>query len=103
MESVELNMSNWGFFSIASMLLGVMNGLLIALTLKHCDSVLKTVAQSSSIVFCTIIGHLYQHEVVDAFVSMGCVVTIIAISNYTFDIPPPPTDPTSSKEMKKNK
>lgn len=104
MESVEVNISSWGMFSIASMILGVTNGLLIALTLKHCDSVLKTVAQSSSIVFCTIIGNLYQNEIVDSFVAMGCVVTIIAVSNYTFDIPPPPPTSTGvSEEGKKMK
>jgi solute carrier family 35 (UDP-sugar transporter), member A1/2/3 len=105
MENVEVNLDHWGMFSVASMILGVTNGLLIALTLKHCDSVLKTVAQSSSIVFCTIIGNLYQNEIVDSFVSMGVVVTIIAVSNYTFDIAPPPlppplTDSTSTEGKK---
>lgn len=89
MKNIEVNFSIWGMFSVASMVLGVTNGLLIALTLKHCDGVLKTVAQSSSIVFCTIIGHLYQNDAMDSFVVMGVIVTIIAVSNYTFDVSPP--------------
>ena len=92
--NVDIQVTNWGFFSFISMVLGVTNGLLIALTLKHCDSVIKTVAQSASIVFCTILGNFYQGEVVDSFVAMGCLVTIIAVCNYTFDVAPPvPADP----------
>jgi len=88
---------------VASLLLGVTNGLLIALTLKHCDSVIKTVAQSASIVFCTILGNLYQNEVVDSFVVMGCLVTIIAVSNYTFDVVPAPAAPVTTDKVEISK
>ena len=106
MDDISLDMNGWGIFSFASLLLGVTNGLLIALTLKHCDSVIKTIAQSSSIVFCTIIGSIYQNEVVDSFVAMGCLVTIIAVSNYTFDVAAPPTPSSTAPgaaELKKLK
>lgn len=106
METIEVDMSGWGRFSIFSLILGVTNGLLIALTLKYCDSVIKTVAQSTSIVFCTILGNLYQNEVVDSFVVMGCLVTIIAVSNYTFDVsisPPVAVVESSPIDTKKKK
>lgn len=102
-STVVVDMSGWGRYSVASLLLGVTNGLLIALTLKHCDSVIKTVAQSASIVFCTILGNLYQNEVVDSFVVMGCLVTIIAVSNYTFDVVPAPAAPVTTDKVEISK
>jgi UDP-sugar transporter A1/2/3 len=60
-------------------------GLLVAATLKYADSILKTLAISGSIVLSAVLGYFLLGGQLDAFVSMGCLCTILAIFNYSFD------------------
>lgn len=70
-------------------------GLLVAATLKYADAVLKTLATSGSIVLSAVLGYLLLGGTLDIFVSIGCVSTILAITDYTLD-PTPVLLPTSS-------
>lgn len=60
-------------------------GLLVAVTLKYADAVLKTLATSGSIVLSAVLGKLLLGGVLDTFVGLGCIVTILAVFNYTLD------------------
>lgn len=60
-------------------------GLLVAATLKYADSILKTLATSGSIVMSAVLGYLLLGGQLDAFIVIGCITTILAIINYTFD------------------
>ena len=65
-------------------------GLLVAATLKYADSILKTLATSGSIVLSAVLGYAFIGGVLDIFVSIGCISTILAIVNYTLDATPMP-------------
>lgn len=63
-------------------------GMLVAATLKYADSILKTLATSGSIVLSAVLGYALLDGPLDIFVGLGCICTILAISNYTFDATP---------------
>ncbi len=75
----------WTINTWLIMLVQACGGLLVAATLKYADSVLKTLATSGSIVISAILGHLLLGGDLDVFIGIGCVCTILAICNYTFE------------------
>ncbi len=60
-------------------------GLLVAATLKYADAILKTLATSGAIVISTLAGYFLLNGVVDIFVVIGSISTILAIFNYTLE------------------
>ena len=60
-------------------------GLLVALSIKYGDSVLKTLAVSGSILFASIVDHYLLGGPLTGQMGVAAVVTVIAIVNYAFD------------------
>lgn len=77
--------SGWTFITFLVALLGATGGLLVAATLKYADSILKTLAAAGAIVLSTVLGHYLLSGPLDIVVSIGAIVSIIAIANYTLD------------------
>lgn len=77
--------NGWTINTVLITLIQAGGGLLVAATLKYADSILKTLATSGSIVLSAILGHLLLGGTLDIFISIGCVATILAITNYTFE------------------
>lgn len=77
-------------------LLGAAGGLLVALSIKYGDSVLKTLATSGAIILSSILDHAFMGGPLTATMCIAGLQVIIAITNYTFDYPP--TDVQSSDE-----
>lgn len=77
--------SNWSWITLTVAILGAVGGLLVAATLKYADSILKTLAAAGAIVLSTILGHYFLDGPLDAIVSIGGLVTILSIANYTLD------------------
>lgn len=77
--------SNWTWITFVVAALGATGGLLVAATLKYADSILKTLAAAGAIVLSTILGHYLLDGPLDMIVSIGGLVSIIAIANYTLD------------------
>lgn len=77
--------ANWTLITFIVSLLGATGGLLVAATLKYADSILKTLAAAGAIVLSTVLGHYLLNGPLDMIVSIGGLVTIIAIANYTLD------------------
>lgn len=75
----------WTINTVIVALVQAGGGLLVAATLKYADSILKTLATSGAIVISAVLGNLLLGGVLDIFVSIGCLATILAIFNYTFD------------------
>ena len=67
--------------------------LLVALTMKYADAILKTLATSGAIVLSTVLEHLLFDAPLDLPMSIGAAAVILAIFDYTFDMTPttPPT------------
>jgi solute carrier family 35 (UDP-sugar transporter), member A1/2/3 len=77
--------SQWTWITFIVSLLGATGGLLVAATLKYADSILKTLAAAGAIVLSTVLGHYLLNGPLDMIVSIGALVSIIAIANYTLD------------------
>jgi solute carrier family 35 (UDP-sugar transporter), member A1/2/3 len=75
----------WTPLTILTVLLMSVGGLLVAATLKYADAVLKCFATAVSITMVSVIGYLYLNDTIDIFVSIGMLVTLISILNYTLD------------------
>lgn len=78
-------LANYSVLTFFVSFLGAAGGLLVAATLKYADSILKTLAAAGAIVISTILGHVLLGSPIDIVISIGAMVTILAISNYTFD------------------
>lgn len=84
-SSLQLAWSGWTFITFIVAVLGATGGLLVAATLKYADSILKTLAAAGAIVLSTVLGHYLLGGPLDIVVSIGAIVTIISIANYTLD------------------
>jgi len=69
-------------------LLGGGGGLLVAMTVKVADSVLKTLATSISIVTSTLASHYILGGPLDLPMAIGALVVALAVLNYTLDSSP---------------
>mmetsp|Transcript_20497 Transcript_20497/g.45611 ORF Transcript_20497/g.45611 Transcript_20497/m.45611 type:complete len:340 (-) Transcript_20497:8-1027(-) len=77
--------AGWTANTVMIALIQAGGGLLVAATLKYADSILKTLATSGSIVLSAIFGHILLNGKLDIFIVIGCMSTILAICNYTFE------------------
>ena len=84
-SSSSIPFSNWSFLTVLVMILGSINGLLVAATLKYADAILKVLAQAGAIIIAAALGYLFQNDPMDIFIILGCLTSILAIMNYTFD------------------
>jgi solute carrier family 35 (UDP-sugar transporter), member A1/2/3 len=75
----------WTSLTVVTVLLMSIGGLLVAATLKYADAVLKCFATAVSITMVSVIGYCYLNDTIDIFVSIGMLVTLISILNYTLD------------------
>eukprot|EP00591_Stephanopyxis_turris_P016483 CAMPEP_0195539480 /NCGR_PEP_ID=MMETSP0794_2-20130614/50073_1 /TAXON_ID=515487 /ORGANISM="Stephanopyxis turris, Strain CCMP 815" /LENGTH=351 /DNA_ID=CAMNT_0040673511 /DNA_START=497 /DNA_END=1552 /DNA_ORIENTATION=+ len=78
----------WSPVTFLLAILGACGGLLVALSIKHGDSILKTLAVTGSIVFSSVIDHYLLHGPFTSTMVIAAVLVIIAICNYTFDTTP---------------
>ncbi len=69
-------------------ILGAAGGLLVALSIKYGDSVLKTLATSGAIILSSILDHTFMGGPLTATMCIAGLQVIIAIASYTFDYPP---------------
>jgi len=80
-------------------LLGAAGGLLVALSIKYGDSILKTLATTGAICLSSLLDHFWlDGPLTPVMVIAGCQV-IISICNYTFDSTPVETEPEKTVEM----
>ena len=87
----------WSYVTVLIVFFQGLGGILVAATLKYADSVVKNFSIAGSIMLSTFIGYFYMGGVVDMFVIIGCICSIIALFNYALDTtPPPPTDTKDS-------
>merc|ERR1719354_1389524 len=85
---------------------GAGGGLLVALSIKYGDAILKTLATTGAIVLSSLLDHfMLGGALTKSMVLAGCIV-ITSIFNYSFDETPAPLVPKSissdSKDTKPN-
>jgi UDP-sugar transporter A1/2/3 len=75
----------WSWLALAVATLGAAGGLLVALSIKYGDSILKTLATTSAIVLSSVLDHyLLQGPLTPIMVLAGSQV-VLSICDYTFD------------------
>ena len=96
--------SGWSKVSLMLSALGAAGGLLVALSIKYGDAILKTLATTGSIVLSSLLDYLLLGGPLTAIMVISGVVVVIAICDYTFDptppiSPPPPTSDESDSKL----
>lgn len=79
---------NWTPLASALSVLGACGGLLVALSIKYGDSVLKTLAISGSIVYAAIVDRFLLGGPLTAQMAISASIVVLAIISYTFDATP---------------
>ncbi|CAN0335782.1 unnamed protein product, partial [Hapterophycus canaliculatus] len=70
--------------------LGSAGGLLVALTMKYTDAVLKTFATSGAIIVTAVAGHFFLASPLDIPIGVGAGCTVLSLLNYSDDGGPVP-------------
>lgn len=82
-----------GWSAVAGILalLGAAGGMLVALSIKHGDSILKTLATTGAIVLSATLDHYILGGPLTNIMCIAGVIVVLSICNYTFDASPPET------------
>lgn len=99
----------WSMVTFALGILGAAGGLLVALSIKYGDAILKTLATTGAIILSSVLDHMFLSGPLDTkMVLSGCIV-ITSIFNYSFDatpqsqsIPPHSSNALTSKKEDDN-
>ena len=78
-------------FAELGVVLAATGGLLVALSIKYGDSVLKTLAISGSIIYAAVIDRALLGGPLTVQMVFAAIVVIVSIVNYTFDTTPEPS------------
>jgi UDP-sugar transporter A1/2/3 len=92
----------WSWIALLVSCLGAAGGLLVALSIKYGDSILKTLATTGAIILSSVLDHMFLGGPLTAIMMIAGAQVIISICNYSFDATPVPDDaalpaPTPSK------
>ncbi|GAX26876.1 hypothetical protein FisN_9Lh165 [Fistulifera solaris] len=82
----------WGVAS-----LGAAGGLLVALSIKYGDSILKTLATTGAIILSSVLDHVWLGGPLTPAMMIAAGQVVISICNYTFDTTPAASPPVVSK------
>ncbi len=75
----------WSFIAFLLACLGAAGGLLVALSIKYGDSILKTLATTGSIILSSVLDHALLGGPLTPSMMIAGGQVIVAIINYTFD------------------
>ncbi|GAX11079.1 hypothetical protein FisN_9Hh165 [Fistulifera solaris] len=78
-------------------LLGAAGGLLVALSIKYGDSILKTLATTGAIILSSVLDHVWLGGPLTPAMMIAAGQVVISICNYTFDTTPAASPPVVSK------
>mmetsp|Transcript_42485 Transcript_42485/g.47983 ORF Transcript_42485/g.47983 Transcript_42485/m.47983 type:complete len:558 (-) Transcript_42485:126-1799(-) len=84
----------WSILTFILSILGAAGGLLVALSIKYGDSILKTLATTGAIVVTGVLDHVFLGGPLTPSMILTALQVIISICNYTFDATP--TTPVSA-------
>lgn len=79
----------WSITTGVLSMLGAAGGLLVALSIKHGDSILKTLATTGAIVLSATLDHFLLGGPLTPIMCIAGTQVVISICNYTFDASPP--------------
>ena len=80
----------WSGMTVLLSFLAAAGGLLVALSIKYGDSILKTLATTSAIILTGILDHQFLDGPLTVAMMIAAVQVILSVLNYTFDATPKP-------------
>ena len=98
-------LGGWSTTAFMLSVLGAAGGLLVALSIKYGDSILKTLAVTGAILLSSLMDHYLLAGPLTPIMVIAGAQVVIAICNYTFDLRPVETKPNptptsdNTKEM----
>lgn len=90
----------WTYMAVVLAILAAAGGLLVALSIKYGDSILKTLATTGAIIISSVVDHWWLGGPLTPVMMIAGVQVIVAICNYTFDTTPPETKPVEDVSVK---
>lgn len=84
----------WSPLAFLVSFLGAAGGLLVALSIKYGDAILKTLATTGSIILSSVLDHFALGGPLTSVMCIAAVQVVISICDYTFDATP--ASPSSS-------
>ena len=88
------HLGGWSHITVLLTLLGAAGGLLVALSIKYADAILKTLATTGAIVLSSILDHALLDGPLDGIMMLAAGVVVLAIFDFSFDPTPPGSKPT---------
>ncbi|CAN0271722.1 unnamed protein product, partial [Discosporangium mesarthrocarpum] len=76
-------LSGWTLYTCLLAVLSASGGILVALSVKHTDSILKTFATSGSIIVCAVAGHYLMDAPLNIPIAAGAICAILSLLNYS--------------------
>lgn len=77
--------TGWSVITFLVACLGALGGILVALSVKYSDSIMKSIAVSGAIVLSGVGGFFFLDGPMTLPMALGSVAAILATQNYTFD------------------
>eukprot|EP00533_Pseudo-nitzschia_delicatissima_P007049 CAMPEP_0116094170 /NCGR_PEP_ID=MMETSP0327-20121206/8990_1 /TAXON_ID=44447 /ORGANISM="Pseudo-nitzschia delicatissima, Strain B596" /LENGTH=384 /DNA_ID=CAMNT_0003585759 /DNA_START=308 /DNA_END=1462 /DNA_ORIENTATION=+ len=93
-------LKGWSPMAFLLAVLGAAGGLLVALSIKHGDSILKTLATTGAIVLTGCLDYWFLDGPMNPSMVIAGIMVIISICNYTFDATPSIEADSSSSPSK---
>ncbi len=88
----------WTWHTHLVTLLGASGGLLVALSIKYGDAILKTLATTGAIILSSILDHFWLGGPMTAIMILAGIIVVLAIFDYTFDPTNLNAAPVTTKE-----
>jgi len=92
-DSDRIFFAHWTPLACVISLMGACGGLLVALSIKYGDSVLKTLAISGSIIYAAIVDRFFLGGPLNGQMVISASIVVMAIISYTFDATPADASP----------
>jgi len=73
---------HWSYMTVLVSILGAAGGILVALSVRYADAIMKSIATSGAIVFTALFGYLFLDGPMGLPTVVGSIVTICSIINY---------------------
>jgi len=96
-------LGGWSNTALMLSVLGAAGGLLVALSIKYGDSILKTLAVTGAILLSSLLDHYLLAGPLTPIMVIAGAQVVVAICNYTFDLTPVETKSAPSKAAADNK
>jgi solute carrier family 35 (UDP-sugar transporter), member A1/2/3 len=85
----------WSPLAFLVSFLGAAGGLLVALSIKYGDAILKTLATTGAILLSSVLDHFVLGGPLTSVMCIAAVQVVISICDYTFDATPSPSSSSS--------